>query len=426
MPCSARRFASALLSVFALALVSSFAPSAMAAEMKVGPEGQIIVDGKPVVMLGVWQQTPNLFAYHKSLGMNALVVPPADVGRHSSAERYLEQAGEEGLGVILSGYDKKIPEHPALWGWSVGVLGHRGAASATVHGRQVRQADPKHLAMVNMVALEMIKDKSNDAALRAGLREVDAVVSHVWPEMFEGGQRDLRLVGDFVDRVKELSAEREGPAVSIWPDINPHEWRDKGGRIYPAPTRRELRFQTWLALIHGADGLCFFTISFDPFVYTQIPAQNEKELIYNARLIKRLTPVLTAPPSPLPITVGAEEAEAIVDFTTRSYEGSHYVFMLNGQNSQQTVTLKLDGLGTKYRLLNVLQEEAAEVEAQDGQYQERLPGLDLRIWKIEPVDAAENAPATGAPAGERPAGASASQTAPRVQSAAAIIERNNN
>ena len=204
--------------------------------------------------------------------------------------------------------------------------------------------------MANVRSADMIEDKSDDALMRKALVEVDCIVSHVWPEMYDNQPRNLRLVGDFVKRIRDLSTGRTGGELSIWPDINPHAWRDSQRRDFAEPSPAELRFQVWLALISGADGVCFFTISFDPFVYLQIPSRNESEMIWNMRLINRLTPILTAAPSPLKISAAAEDEKAIIDITTRRHEGADYVFLLNGQNSEQTVTLTLDGLGQKYRM----------------------------------------------------------------------------
>jgi hypothetical protein len=374
-----------LVLIAALLLIPS---SAQAAEMSLGPQGQLIVDGKPTILLGVWQQPPNLFHYQASLGINCLVVPPMDVGRRSSAGEYLRKAHGEGLSVILARYDEALKNEPNLWGWDVGILGTRSSRDLIGNSRRVKAADPDRLRVANIHALLMLKNRSNDAALRAGLAEVDAVVSHVWPEMFPGEPRDLRLVGEFVKLVRHLSADRPGGEVSIWPDINPHGWRGKDRVEYPAPTPAELRFQIWLSLIHGADGICFFPISFEPFVYSQIPAENEKEMIFSSRLINRLAPVLTAAPSPLKVTITARDEAAILDIATRRHDCADYIFLLNGQNTAQQITLTLEGLGADYRLEDLLPDEpAAVLIAKPGEHTERLAPLALRIWRIVPAAA---------------------------------------
>ncbi len=179
--------------------------------------------------------------------------------------------------------------------------------------------------------------------------------------------------------------------ISIWPDLNPHQWFEKdskGGMKYDAPTRKELRFQVWLALIHGADGICLFPISFDPFVSSQIPARNEYEIMETTGLVTRMAPVLAAEESPRAIhTVGDGE---VIDVTTRRYDGADYVFLLNGQPEMQHVHLEVEGLGGKLTLHDAV--IGRQIRPQVGAWEEELDGLDLRIWRIAPADWHGHAP----------------------------------
>jgi hypothetical protein len=368
-----------LLTAVALAL----APAAAAAETRIGPMGQVCVDGRPVIPLGVWQQPDYLFDYNRQLGMNCLVWPPGSGERTQDEEPgYFEAASRSGLGCIVH-YSERARSQPAVWGWIGGVVSPRnpGAAEGL---RRIREQDPGHFIQVNVAAPRLLRGGDTES-WAAALRQADCVVSHVWPQMLDPQKPDLRMVATLVDRLRECSRSRPGGEVSIWPDINPHQWTSTDGRIvYPAPSPAELRFQVWLALIHGADGICFFPISFKPFVFSQIPAQNEEELRRTTALVGRFTEMLTADPSPLAIEMRGSREGGIVDFTVRRHAGKDYVFLLNGCAEAQTVRLEVAGLGTSLRLRDAIRD--LPLAAADGAHEENVPGLDLRIWELAPAD----------------------------------------
>ena len=131
-------------------------------------------------------------------------------------------------------------------------------------------------------------------------------------------------------------------------------------------------------------GICYFTISFDPFVSSQIPAQNEDELILINAQVGRFAAVLCADESPRAITVTGDAPDGIVDVTTRRLDGVDYVFVLNGTAAPQTVTLRTDGLGTTVSLCDATTDKIVSGAA-GGAFSEKLAGLDLRIWKLVPA-----------------------------------------
>jgi hypothetical protein len=313
-----------------------------------------------------------------------------DVPAHSVAAG-LDVAAANKLAVIVTSDRGAVPAgHPALWGRLDGVMFPRGGGGGLAGAyAQARKADPNHFQMVNIPIHSILRGQDPNYFTQA-MRSTDAVICHVWPGCMEPNKPDLRNVAKFVDLVRKYTKDRPGGEVSIWPDINPHTWHLKesaGDLHYPAPTQEELRFQIWVALIHGADGLCFFPISFDPFVYAQIPAKNEQELAWNSRLIEKMTPALTAEESPLKIEVVSDVKDGILDWTTRAAGGRHYVFLVNGQREAQTVTLRAPDLGGKWLPRDAVKD--APLAVSGGELSEKLPGLALRIWELVPAGAGE-------------------------------------
>ena len=384
-------------SVF-LAVVALAMPlvSVQAAETKIGPRGQVVVDGKPVVPLAVWVQPTYLFEYHRQLGMTCMVNAHVERGEFRLREPDIFRAAQaNGLGLVTNYRDGAVAE-PTVWAWTGQLMLPGRLERIRRTYADLTAKDPGRFVQSNIDA-HLFLDGREEDFYREALRHTDAVISHVWPEITGNDKPDLRNVAVFVDRVRALCKDRPGGEVSIWPDINPHKWnlkRRAGGTEFPAPTRDELRFQIWLALIHGADGLCVFPITFDPFVYAQIPAQNEQELARNTRLIQRMAPALTAEESPLEIRVTSDRPDGILDVTTRRLDGTHYVFLVNGERREQTATLRAPGLGTTLRLEDAIKDRP--VAATEAAYQETLPGLALRIWRLVPAPekAAADVPAS--------------------------------
>ncbi|MBN2583149.1 MAG: hypothetical protein JXL80_08775 [Planctomycetes bacterium] len=373
--------------ILTMAVAALAASGGMAAETKVGPRGQVIVDGKPTIPLAVWVQPQYTFAHHRQLGLNLLINPHVERGAFRDKPPSVFPAAEASRLAVVQDYDAGAAKEAALWGWNGGVMVPGRLDRIKQSYESLRAKDPGRLVMFN-ISIHDFLDGQEPQFYRDALPYTNAVISHVWPELSGLETPNLRNVAAFVDRVREYCKDRPGGEVSIWPDINPHEWHNKpahGGRRYPAPTREQLRFQIWLALIHGADGICFFPISFDPFVFCQIPAQNEEEIARNTQLIERLTPVLTADESDLALSVASDRPDGIVDFTTRRLGDRHYVFLLNGQDAPQTVRLKAPGLGTSLAMTDEI--AGKPVAAADGEHVEALKPLELRIWRLSPAAA---------------------------------------
>ena len=307
-----------------------------------------------------------------------MVWPPSGGSSdEESTPEYVRAAEQAGLGAIVH-YRDSLVAMKGTWGW---IGGGWPMEKARRQYERLRRVGPNRIIQSNFGGHDLIKGENSDY-YREAFRYVDCVVPHVWPEMFDDEPRNLRNVGTMVDNIRKLCKDRPGGEVSIWVDINPHEWRKRGReKLYPAPTPEEFQFQVWLALIHGADGICLFTISFEPFVYSQIPAKMEEFLPECIARVERFAPHLAAQESPRKITVTSTK-DGIIDFTTRRYEGDDYVFLVNGMAESQTVRLEVEGLGTAVGLLDA--QTGKPIPTTGGRYEEKLDGLALRIWRLVP------------------------------------------
>lgn len=364
---------------------------AVSAETKIGPKGQVIIGGKPVIPLAVWDQPPYMFEYFSQLGITCVVGGRPERGAFRNQGRTMFPGAERNGMTLVTDYRDDARGEKTVIGWMGGLMVPGRIEDLKRHNQAIHQGDPSRFVISNIDIHPFLRGGDDDFYKEA-FKHADAIISHVWPEV-DAAKPNLRNVAVMIDRVRELSKGRPGGEVSIWPDLNPHHWHGKqpgGGQQYPAPTEEELRFQIWLALIHGADAICIFPISFEPFVYCQIPAKNEIELAWNTRLIERMTPALTAEESPLAIKVTGDRQGGLVDVTTRTTGGKHYVFLVNGGREEQTVTLTVPGLGKEWLLRDAVAEKAIEVGG--GTFSGKLPGLALRIWELSPPSAPQAAP----------------------------------
>jgi len=379
-----------LAAVSALIIAASVGAAA-AVDSSIGPAGQVIVDGKPTVPIAVWTQPTYLFEYYRQMGVTCVISPTPERGPFLASPRdVLGDAEKHSLGVISHSYRRRwgrgrAADHPAVWGWMGGYAEPENPERLRRSFTRTKQADASRFMMVNIKIDDFIVGKHREFYTEA-MGCTDAVISHVWPELRDPTTHNLRNVATFVDLVRTYCKDREGGEVSIWVELNPHKWKLKdreGGAEFRAPTLAEFRFQVWLALIHGADGICIFPISFDPFVYSQIPAKAESEIARNAALIRKMTPALVAEPSELAIEAAPDKPEGIVDVTTRQVDGTHYVFVLNGGREPQTVTVTAPDLGSKWQAVDAITDRPAAVT--EGAVRRKLEGLQLSIWQLRPV-----------------------------------------
>lgn len=358
--------------------------AASAVESSIGPAGQVILDGKPTVPFAVWIQPTYLFDYYRQMGVTCVFSPPRERGPFLDDARDVMAAAKKHSMGIIPHYWRGLREDPNVWGWMADYVHPERLSRMRRSFKRMKEADPTRFMMVNIGIDNFIVGK-HPAGYTEALNYTDAVISHVWPELRDPTTYNIRNVATFIDLVRKYCKDRKGGEVSIWVELNPHKWKLKdrdGGAEFRAPTLAEFRFQVWLALIHGADGICLFPISFDPFVYSQIPAKAEAEIARNAALIKRMTPALVAEPSELAIEVTSDQPDGILDVTTRQVDGSHYVFILNGGRTDQTVTVKIPGAPTQWQAVDVVAERPVGVV--NGVVQRNLKGLQLAIYQFRP------------------------------------------
>jgi hypothetical protein len=99
-----------------LAILGASPAACAAAEVRVGHDRELLVDGKPLFPLFVWLQPPQLFDLHKQLGMNAMM---GEGAKGETAKEFLDACKAKGLWGIVHAAEKNrgLKDHPALLTW---------------------------------------------------------------------------------------------------------------------------------------------------------------------------------------------------------------------------------------------------------------------------------------------------------------------
>ncbi len=103
-----------------LPFLSLLASTTQAAEVSIGPNRALLVDGKPFFPLFVWLQPSRLIDFHHDLGMNSLMGEGAN--SEDTAEAFLDALAERGMYGVIHFREEHahLKDHPALLTWMFG------------------------------------------------------------------------------------------------------------------------------------------------------------------------------------------------------------------------------------------------------------------------------------------------------------------
>ena len=346
-------------------VVSLISVTSFCAVVNLSEGRAILVDGKPFFPICVWQQPDYLFDYHKYLGINSILCPPAGEDKLE----YLKACLNKGL-YVFTAYRDEFKNHPAVLGWI--VINRYNPELVKKKCEELKNIDPNHLVYVHLSIDEILNFKPEEKEKYETIFEkADVAGCHVYP-MGMNLPGKLDMVGDVVDFMNKYSKGKMAPLIDL-----ECAKLEKGKRIGTPPTPAQVRCEIWEAIVHGAKAICYFTISFEPFVWSQIPARNEMVLKYNNDLIQRLKEVILLGKEDVKVEKEVEEGLNISTMVKRD-DKDIYIFAVNTANQEGRVKFKIDKQYVVKEIKNY--EEKRELNIKDNIFEEEFAPYEVKIY----------------------------------------------
>lgn len=144
---------------------------------------------------------------------------------------------------------------------------------------------------------------------------------------------------------------------------------------YHASKGRDIRCQTYLAVVRGAKGVMFFSM--------QYVLNHEKlweEFRHVGMEIDDFSPVIFAPQAPEQVKVSSDLIDP--DILLKKYKGKYYLITVNYQAADLPATFDLSGLSVKQEI-EVLYEDRS-ITMKDSRFTDKFAGHDVHVYCLSP------------------------------------------
>lgn len=374
-------------------------------------EGMLRVDGAREFLLGLYQvpKRPDALRQARTAGVRVVQRPPeraaydelASLGlRGWSAVGALPVEAAERVQAVerIRGVVTALRDHPALLFWETEdeptfAWKEPGKLRVTPEqivqtARLVRSADPRHPLYLNHSPTHLV------ATLRRYVEGSDLIATDIYPviprgirEMFalwpDGRQGDLlndtlSQVGPYVDKMRLVA----GPDRAVLMVLQAFAWEQlREAKRNPAhvlyPTREQLRFMAWQAVVHGVNGLLWWGLSYLPD-----EAGLWDDLLVVIRELDAVHEALAAPPERLRVRVDYHETGHSVDrgLEWRVKRWGHDALLIAVNADPNPIDVTLRGLGG-YRSAEAILGEQRGTRPPDGM-QVALEPFGVRLWRL--------------------------------------------
>ena len=225
----------------------------------------------------------------------------------------------------------------------------------------VKSIDLSHPIIVNLGWSGMMcPDKYKDGC--------DILMTDPYP--IRKDSANLLMVADYTDRIVK-AVDNEKP-VWIW--LQAYEWSGDSSLL---PTPLQERCMSYLAIIHGAKGLFYFS-------YRQM-MRKEKPALWNSLKsltaeLKKMAPIILAPKPKQKIELIPKDSS--LQYLLKEYKGKKYIFAANPVEKEVTVTFKLPGLKRRAKL-SVLFEDREAPRLTGNSFTDTFSKYAVHIYEIK-------------------------------------------
>lgn len=388
------------------------ASTSFAAIVTIDENNNILRDGKPFIPIMQWLQPTGMVDKNAKLGINTFT----GIWQQTTSEaiKYLEAYKAKNVwGVIGFDSTAAVKNHPALLGWIFGDepdLESNKIQPGVILSEYtaIKKADRNHPAFLTVTSAFFdglfAWMQGNDSYYYDYCAATDIVGFDKYP-VYGWCRKDwIYTVGNAQDSLRLKYAKQKHPTYQ-WIECVTccSKWCDYTERQNKGPFPNEIRCEVWLALVHGAKAIGYFTHSWrsadcqqkgDSY-YTnyQVTAEQEAELTRTNKQITDLTPVICQKPSDTvsyTITGGAGR----VDIMTRIYNGTLYIFAINvlhtAKNNTQTVAYTVPFLGQTGKKVMVYEESRTLTPNGDTFTDSITEKEPVHIYTIEGINSIGN------------------------------------
>ncbi len=207
---------------------------------------------------------------------------------------------------------------------------------------------PVYLGLGQGVAFDGWEGRGSNAPPESGyVTASDIIDFDIYPYNNCGGDKNEQMTcGEFwlnatgIDRLHQWSDRNQ----AVWTDI---ETTIISAGTTTGPTPAQTKSETWLSLIHGANGVAYFIDTWQPSfredgifadstMVTAVTALNQQ--------ITSLAPVLNSATLPNLVHVGSSNSAAPIDTLVKAHGSSLYVFAAISRKGTATGTFTLSGV----------------------------------------------------------------------------------
>ncbi len=348
--------------------------------------------------IGVWMQTPSKAARFRQMGVNLYVnlwQGPTDT---QLAE--LSDAGMEAFCEMAHDAEANL-DNPVIVGW-LHTDEPDNAQPADIPGRydppispreivyryrRIKEIDPSRPVMITL-GQGVARDDWRGRGERTGRQEdypaylegCDMASFDVYPV----ASRDEAIAGKLwyvprgVSRLKTWSQSRK----MIWAAIE----CSRIGNMEVEPTAGQIRSEVWMAIIHGARGIIYFTHQFTPTYHAAPILDTDHQAMFEGvkRLnweIHALAPIINAPEADPPATVDAAPDAIPIALTTRRVDGATYVFAVAMRDGMARGLFTVDGVrdGATVEVLG----EGRTLTVKNDRFADEFTGYQVHLYRIE-------------------------------------------
>ncbi len=298
---------------------------------------------------------------------------------------------------------RALKDHPALFGW---VLNDDTPQGGTQEEGQVLDPDPEQLRKIRqaikeidvhplVVAVPGAVDENYEYGDIADIYMPDnmpigfEVIPPGIPKDWESHPED---VGKYIDLIyKAITPGRKVIAhIQIYNLANDSiTWSNMPKRFGRYPSKAEIRFMTYNALIHKSQGVFFLGYRYDYKNYGRddgeggddiSPRGNPsqwKAIASVATELKSLTPIFLSPDATQEVTIQPEN----IEFLLKEYKNKLYLIAANSSVKGITATLTMSQPAATIHVLN----ESRSIRSNGISFTDNFDGYGVHCYEISPT-----------------------------------------